>query len=622
MADAPAPSARLTRARETLAHVFGFADFRPGQDSIIEAVLAGEDVLAVMPTGAGKSLCYQLPAILHDGLTVVVSPLIALMRNQVAQLRGFGIPAGALNSSNGPGENTALLEAAASGDLKLLYIAPERLAMGNVVEMVRAARVSLLAVDEAHCISQWGHDFRPDYLGIGDLADKLADEDTGKRPQIIALTATADEATRTDIRSRLFPGEPRVFVHGFDRPNIHLAIRPKASAPKQLREFILERKGQSGVVYCNSRKQTEELADRLSSEGIPALAYHAGMDADRRSRVQDTFLQEDGQVIAATVAFGMGIDKPDVRFVAHAGLPKNVESYYQEIGRAGRDGLPADTLTLYGMDDVRLRRMQIEESDASEDQKRIDIHRLNALIALCEAPRCRRQTLLSYFGETSDPCGNCDLCQDGVELMDGTIPAQMALSAIYRTGQRFATEHLIAVLRGEKTEGVSRWNHDTLKTFGVGTDYSRNEWRSIFRQLSALGIIAMDITAYGRWTITEQGREVLGGRQRIELRKESLKPTKKAKETRSTRTAAPTLEGEEQGLFDALKARRMALAKAEGVPAYVVFPDRTLIELARARPATEAEMGAVHGVGAAKLARYGTQFLTVIRDYQSGTAPS
>ncbi len=473
----------MNTARETLRKTFGFADFKAGQSDIIGAILDGKDVLAVMPTGGGKSLCYQLPALLRDGLTIVVSPLIALMRNQVAQLQAFGVAAGALNSSNSREEAAALLDAVSGRRLRLLYVAPERLALSDTKAMLERAGVSLLAIDEAHCVSQWGHDFRPEYLKLGEAAASFSGV------QILALTATADAATRGDILSRLFVRTPAVFVHGFDRPNLHLAMRAKSDARRQLMDFIAGHKGESGIVYCSTRRQTEELAEFFCGKGLTALAYHAGMDSAQRSKNQDRFLQDDGLVMVATVAFGMGIDKPDVRFVAHANLPKSIEAYYQEIGRAGRDGLPASTLTLYGLDDMRLRRQQIEESEAADEQKRVERQRLNALIALCEAPRCRRQTLLSYFGESAEPCGNCDLCMEGVELTDGTILAQKALSAMARTGERFGTEHLIALLRGQATDRITQQGHHQLPTFGVGGEVSANAWRAIFRQLYAGGVI-------------------------------------------------------------------------------------------------------------------------------------
>jgi ATP-dependent DNA helicase RecQ len=593
----------LERAREILRSTFGFPGFRPGQEEVIQTVLSGSDVLAVMPTGSGKSLCYQLPALLRDGVTVVVSPLIALMRNQVAALRAFGIPAASVNSSNHFEDNREVLEQVVRSELRLVYIAPERLARPETRALLKRSRVGLIAVDEAHCISQWGHDFRPEYMSIGALRDEL------DGVQVLALTATADAATRDDILVRLFPQAPRVFVHGFDRPNLRLAMRPKLSARKQVAAFVADHQGQSGIVYCNTRRETEELAAGLRHAGSKALPYHAGMDGAERAKNQDIFLQEDGVVVAATIAFGMGIDKPDVRFVCHAGLPKNIEGYYQEIGRAGRDGLPADTLTLYGLDDIRLRRLQIDQGEAAEDQKRIERQRLNALVSLCEAPRCRRQTLLAYFGETTEPCGNCDLCIDGVEVVDGTIAAQKALSAIARTGERFGTEHLVNLLCGDATEAIAKFGHDRLPTFGVGTEHGKPEWRSIFRQLYAAQVISLDIANYGRWTITESGRRVLKGAARIELRKQVLADGKQ----RRARKAPLDLEDVDSVLFDALRSRRRELAQAQAVPAYVIFPDRSLAEMSRLKPATLEQMSTVHGVGRAKLAQYGDVFLEVIR---------
>ena len=600
----------LAAAQSALRSTFGFDAFRPGQADIVSAILDGRDVLAVMPTGSGKSLCYQLPALLRDGLTVVVSPLIALMRNQVAQLRGYGVAAAALNSANDPEQNRSVIDDITSGALRLVYVAPERLLKADTLELLKRAKVALLAVDEAHCISQWGHDFRPEYAALGTVQTELG------AVQTVAFTATADGATRTDIQRKLFRREPAVFVHGFDRPNLRLAMRAKTGGRKQIADFVAAHAGQSGIIYCASRRKTEELADALRAGGVKALPYHAGMEGTVRSRHQDIFLQEDGVVAVATVAFGMGIDKPDVRFVLHADMPSNIESYYQEIGRAGRDGLPADTLTLYGMGDIRLRRLQIDESDSSEEQKRVDRSRLNALVALCESPRCRRQTLLAYFGETTQPCGNCDFCCDGAEVIDGTIAAQKALSAIVRTGARFGTEHLTNVLLGDSTEAVEKFGHQSLPTFGVGKEFERQEWRAIFRQLHGAGIIALDITGYGAWTVTDAGRRVLKGAEKVTLRKDTLKPaTRKA--ARAALNAAALADGGsgDTALFEALKRRRSELAKEQGVPAYVVFADKTLIDMARRKPTNTAELGAVHGVGAAKLRQYGEVFLDTIRQH-------
>jgi len=605
----------LAAAERALHKTFGFEGFRPGQGEIVSAILDGRDVLAVMPTGSGKSLCYQLPALLGDGLTIVVSPLIALMRNQVAQLRGYGIAAAALNSANDPDQSRAVLDTIARGELRLLYVAPERLVRADTLDLLKRAKVKLLAVDEAHCISQWGHDFRPEYAALGKVQAELGGVQT------IAFTATADAATRTDILARLFSRAPVVFVHGFDRPNLRLAMAAKAGGRKQIADFVTAHRGQSGIVYCSSRRKTEELAEFLCGTGVKALTYHAGMEAADRSRHQDVFLQDDGVVMVATVAFGMGIDKPDVRFVLHADMPANIESYYQEIGRAGRDGLPADTLTLYGMGDIRLRRMQIDESDASDDLKRVDRQRLNALVSLCESPRCRRQTLLAYFGETTQPCGNCDFCCDGAEVIDGTIAAQKALSAMVRTGQRFGTEHLTNVLLGENSEAVQKFSHDRLPTFGVGKEFGKQEWRSIFRQLHGAGIVALDITGHGTWSLTEAGRRVLKGADKVTLRKDTLKPAPR-KTARAAANAVALADGTpgDPALFEALRQRRSELAKAQHVAAYVVFADKTLIDMARRKPSTPIEMSAVHGVGEAKLKQYGDVFLETIRQHAAAQA--
>ncbi|AWM88593.1 DNA helicase RecQ [Microvirga sp. 17 mud 1-3] len=594
--------------QQILHDVFGFPTFREGQEEIVRAVLAGEDILAVMPTGAGKSLCYQLPTLARQGLTLVVSPLIALMRDQVAALRHFGIEAGSLNSANDAEENRRVSEAIRDGRMRLLYASPERLANTGAPEWLARAGVDLLAIDEAHCVSQWGHDFRPEYAMLGEVRRRLGGVQT------IALTATADVATRGDIMDRLFETEPRLFIHGFDRPNLRLAMQAKENTRRQLFTFLDKHRHESGIVYCSSRNATEKIADSLSQAGYRALPYHAGMAQDDRAKNQDIFLQEDGIVMVATVAFGMGIDKPDVRFVAHAALPKSIEAYYQEIGRAGRDGAAADTLTLYGLDDMRLRRLQIEESESSDEQKRVERQRLNALVALCEAPRCRRQTLLAYFGETTEPCGNCDLCIDGVMSFDGTVEAQKLLSAIVRTGERFGTEHLISIVVGEETDAVRRFGHGQLKTFGVGADRSKTEWRSLLRQIYAAGLVSLELTEYGRWTITDSGVAVLKGQERIELRSDVLMKPRDRRRRRAAIEAHAAVPGDDP-LLMALKALRTRLAKEEGVPAYVIFSDRSLIDMAARKPTTLRAFGEIHGVGQAKLDRYGDAFLEVLKEH-------
>jgi ATP-dependent DNA helicase RecQ len=616
----------LVAAQKTLRSTFGFEDFRPGQGAIIETVLAGTDVLAIMPTGSGKSLCYQLPALLRDGLTVVVSPLIALMRNQVAQLKSYGVKAASLNSANDFEENRQITGQLGRGELRLVYVSPERLAKPDTLQLLKRAQVGLLAVDEAHCISQWGHDFRPEYLALGAAQAELGGVQT------VAFTATADTATRSDILAKLFRRAPTVFVHGFDRPNLRLRMRAKTSGRGQVMDFVRAHFGQSGIIYCGSRRKTEKIAEYLRESGAHALPYHAGLEQAVRARHQDTFLQEDGVVMVATIAFGMGIDKPDVRFVLHADLPSNIESYYQEIGRAGRDGLPADTLTLYGMGDIRLRRMQIDEKEASDEQKRVERKRLNALVGLCESVRCRRQILLDYFGETAPACGNCDICLDGAAVVDGTITAQKALSAMVRTGERFGTEHLANLLCGEGTEAILRLGHERLPTFGVGKEHGKPEWRSIFRQLHGAGLIALDGAGHGGWTMTPEGRLVLKGAATFALRQDTLKPLRRtardagsaarATATRdsATRDSATLAESAEAdpGLFEALKRRRLELAKDRGVPAYLVFADKSLIDMARRKPRTPADMSQVHGMGEVKLAQYGHVFLDVIRQHLGG----
>ena len=598
----------LGGARSALKTVFGFDAFRPGQQEIVQAILSGENVLGVMPTGSGKSLCYQLPAIVRAGLTVVVSPLIALMRDQVRQLQSIGVEAAALNSANEPEENRRVHQSLREGRLKLLYVAPERLTRPDTIEMLARTGVGLLAIDEAHCVSQWGHDFRPEYLQLGRVRDEI------RCLQTMALTATADAPTRADIVEKLFRLPPRTFVRSFDRPNLHLAMQPKDNARRQIAAFLEAHRGESGIIYCSSRKRTEELATHLGLAGYRTVPYHAGMPQEVRNANQDVFMQEDGVVVVATVAFGMGIDKPDVRFVAHADLPQNVEAYYQEIGRAGRDGLPADTMTLYGLDDMRLRRLQIEEGESSEARKRIERQRFNALVALCESPRCRRQTLLAYFGEQSEAaCGRCDLCEGGVETFDGTVEAQKAMSAILRTGERFGTEHLVNILMGNATEAIRRYGHDNLKTFGVGKDRDINGWRSILRQIYAAGLISLDIVEHGRWTLTEQGHRVLRGDGRVDLRSDiARKATSPRSKKRAAQAAAIDMSGGDGDLLKALKALRQALAKAQRQPAYVIFPDRTLLELAAKRPGTTDEMLEIHGIGEAKLQRYGRAFLDVV----------
>jgi len=591
----------MSPAQDLLSSVFGFDAFRPGQEEIVAAVADGRNTLAIMPTGGGKSLCYQLPALLREGVTVVISPLIALMRDQVRGLSEAGVPAGALTSGNTEDETREVFAALDAGALKLLYMAPERLASGGTVNLLRRIGVGLIAVDEAHCVSQWGHDFRPDYLRIGDLRRALD-------VPLAAFTATADAETRDEIVARLFDGAtPQTFLRGFDRPNIHLAFSPKDQPRRQVLTFAAARKGQSGIVYCATRAKTETLAAALTEAGHTACAYHGGMEAGPRRDVEARFQQEDGLIVVATVAFGMGVDKPDIRWVAHADLPKSIEAYYQEIGRAGRDGAPAETLTLYGADDIRLRRDQIDESLAPPERRAADHARLNALLGLAEAPGCRRQTLLSYFGETvPEPCGHCDLCDSPPDRFDGTEAVQKALSAMLRTGENFGTGHLIDILVGSETDKIRARGHDRLPTFGVGREFDRKGWQAVFRQMMGRDLVRPDPGRHGALRMMEAARPILKGEATIELRRDTIAAA-------SARPVARALVSEEDApLLSALKARRRALAEAARVPAYIIFTDRTLIEMAERRPATLDEMARIGGVGATKLERYGAAFLEVV----------
>jgi len=590
----------MTEPQTLLQSIFGFPGFRPGQEEIVDAVLAGRNTLAIMPTGGGKSLCFQLPALCRDGVTVVISPLIALMRDQVRSLREAGVEAGALTSGNTESETEEVFAALDEGRLKLLYMAPERLASAATLPMLRRIKTTLIAVDEAHCVSQWGHDFRPDYLRIGELRRSLG-------VPLAAFTATADEETRAEIVTRLFDGMmPETFLRGFDRPNIHLAFAVKDNPRTQVLRFAAARKGQSGIVYCATRAKTETLALALREEGHAACFYHGGMDPEERRQVEMRFQREDGLIVVATVAFGMGIDKPDIRWVAHADLPKSIEGYYQEIGRAGRDGAAAETMTLYGPDDIRLRRSQIDEGLAPPDRKAADHARLNALLGLAEAMKCRRQVLLGYFGETAAPCGNCDLCDRPADLFDATEAVRKALSAILRTGEWFGAGHLIDILTGSATEKVRERGHDKLPTFAVGRDLTKAAWGAVFRQMMGRDLVRPDTERHGALRMTDAARPILRGEESITLRRDTITSAQ-------PRVAVRALVADEDApLLSALKAKRRALAEAAGVPAYVIFPDRTLIEMAEKRPADLDGMAGITGVGAKKLESYGAAFLEVI----------
>ena len=618
------PVAPPADALDTLRRVFGFTSLKPGQAEVLEAVLAGDDVLAVMPTGAGKSLCYQLPALMRGRLTVVVSPLIALMRDQVRQLQARGVAAGALHSGNAGAEAADVEQALRQRRLRLLYVSPERLLRPGTLDALRTAGCDRLAIDEAHCVSQWGHDFRPEYMELRAAADALSD------PQIVAVTASADHGTREEIVAKLFRRIPKRFVRSFDRPNLHLGIARKGDALRQIKGFVHKRKGQAGIVYAASRKGVEKLAEQLNADGCWALPYHAGMDAHVRHAHQDEFLKNTGVIVVATIAFGMGIDKPDVRFVCHADLPGSVEGYYQEIGRAGRDGQRSDTLMLWGEGDIRLRERQIALSDAGAARKAMEHQRLAALLALCESPRCRRQTLLAAFGEEGPACGFCDVCDGARPMFDGVVAAQKAMSAVLRTSGRFFPGHLANLLIGKTTEAIARHRHDDLPTFGVGGEFTAAEWRSIFRQIQAAGLITQDGEDAGRWRVTEVGRAVLKGDAPLALLAAEA-TTRKGRAARAVlggladddapnprSEAGPgaaddaPLTTDASRLFARLKAWRLEVARTLKLPPYVVFSDRTLRAIARDRPRDMLSLGRVHGVGPAKVASYGADVLDIV----------
>jgi len=590
----------MPEAAQLLHSVFGFSAFRPGQEDIVRAVMAGQNTLAIMPTGGGKSLCFQLPALCRDGVTVVISPLIALMRDQVRALRAAGVEAGALTSGNTDEQTEEVFAAIDEGRLKLLYIAPERLAAAGTLALLRRANCTLIAVDEAHCVSQWGHDFRPDYLRIGDLRRKLG-------VPLAAFTATADEETRGEIIARLFGSDaPQVFLHGFDRPNIHLAFAAKDNPRDQILRFAAARRAQSGIVYCASRAKTETLARALGDAGHSTCFYHGGMEAEARRSVEMRFQQEDGLIVVATIAFGMGIDKPDIRWVAHADLPKSIESYYQEIGRAGRDGAPAETLTLYGPEDIKLRRTQIDEGIAPADRKAADHLRLNSLLGLAEAISCRRQILLGYFGEPATPCGNCDICDVPADVFNATDAVRKALSAILRTGEWFGAGHLTDILLGTTTAKTRERGHDKLPTFGVGRELNRAAWAGVFRQMMGRDLVRPDPDRFGALRMTDSARPILRGEAQITLRRETALHAAPAPLVRAQ------VSDENAALLAALKAKRRELAEAGGVPSYVIFTDKTLIEMAEARPFTLDAMMRISGIGAKKLESFGAVFLAVI----------
>ena len=604
----------IASARKLLRTVFGYTAFRPDQEEIIRAVLRGRDALVLMPTGGGKSLCYQIPAMLRPGTGVVISPLIALMQDQVSALRQHGVAAAFLNSSLSHEEQRRITAALRSGELDLLYLAPERLLNedSGTLALLHRIEIALIAIDEAHCVSQWGHDFRQDYLGL----DVLRDHFPGT-PRL-ALTATADEATRKEIVARLKLTGAERFISGFDRPNIRYTVRMKNGPGADLTAFLRERHGQAGIVYCLSRRKVEATAERLREAGFDALPYHAGLSAEARRRCQARFQRSDGVIVVATIAFGMGIDKPNVRFVAHCDLPKSMEAYYQETGRAGRDGEPAEAWMTYGLQDVVRLRLMVDQSEAGEEHKRMQRARLQALVAWCEVTRCRRAALLAYFGEQYEGfCGNCDICLNPPKTFDGTVLAQKFLSCAVRARQRFGVAHLADVLLGKETEKVLRHRHQGLSTFGIGADLSAREWHAVARQLVALGFARVDPDRHGALVLTPESRPLLRGEESIELRQEvrAARPGREPKRRQPDWEIGP---GDEP-LWLALKERRLALADAAGVPPYVVFHDATLREFVRTRPRSPEEMLTLHGVGKAKLERFGDAFLKVIANVAPNT---
>jgi ATP-dependent DNA helicase RecQ len=602
------------QALDLLRLVFGFDAFRGEQQAVVEHMARGGDALVLMPTGGGKSLCFQIPALLRPGVGIVVSPLIALMQDQVDALKQNGVAAAFLNSSLDWRAALEIEDAARKGELKLLYVAPERLVterfLNLLTELETSPGLALFAIDEAHCVSQWGHDFRPEYLQLSQLHER--------HPNVprIALTATADQATRDEMAERLKLTGARIFLASFDRPNIRYTVVEKDNPRRQLLRFLESHRNEAGIVYCLSRKKVEETADWLKHEGYAALPYHAGLSQDMRADHQRTFQREPGIVMVATIAFGMGIDKPDVRFVAHVDLPKSIEAYYQETGRAGRDGEPAEAWMTYGLQDIAMQRARIDESESPPEIKRLEAQKLNALLTYCEAPRCRRTVLLDYFGETSQPCGNCDVCLNPPELFDGTVAAQKALSAAWRTGQRFGGGHLIDILLGKTTDKITRFGHDQLPTFGVGKDIDEHTWRGIFRQLVAAGLLQADLTEYGALKLTDAARPVLKGAQTVQLRRPSKPTSKKTSRTKTSEVPDGLLE-KDLPLFEALRTWRLDKAREQGVPAYVILHDRTLRLIATIRPEDEEALAGVSGLGAAKLEHYGKELLKIVAEYEA-----
>jgi len=598
---------------DILRNTFGYQHFRGEQENIINHILADGDALVLMPTGGGKSLCYQIPAMIRPGVAIIISPLISLMQDQVSALQQFGIRAAFLNSSLTLDQARLVSRQLRQGELDLLYIAPERLMTARFLDFLDTAHLALFAIDEAHCVSQWGHDFRTDYAQLSILHQRF--------PTIprIALTATADDPTRRDIITHLGLEQAKIFIAGFNRPNIRYRVVQKKNARRQLLSFLEEEgyHGDAGIVYCLSRRKVEETASWLNKQGWLALPYHAGLESEVRKQNQTRFLREEGVIIVATVAFGMGIDKPNVRFVAHLDLPKSMEAYYQETGRAGRDGLPANAWMAYGLQDVVLLRRMMEQSDADEQHKRIERHKLESMLAYCELTTCRRQSLLDYFKDhLAEPCGNCDTCLEPVETWDGTEAAQKALSCMYRTGQRFGVHYLIDVLLGKESQRITELRHEQLSTYGIGQEFNEQQWHSVFRQLIARGFATVDIEGYGSLQLTDKARPLLRGEQRIDLRKD-IKPQAKNKDKKYNRSSRQAFVGNNKILWESLRSKRLELANAQNVPPYVIFHDSTLDEMVQQQPQTLKEFGQLSGVGSSKLERYGQIFIDVIDAHSS-----
>ncbi len=598
-----------------LNNIFGYDNFRQGQEEVIEAVLSNSHTLAVMPTGSGKSICFQIPALIKGGLTIVVSPLVALMEDQVAALKLLGVDAETINSTRERSSNVRTWKSVVDGQVKILYLAPERLMTKNMVTALSNLPVNLIVIDEAHCLSRWGPSFRPDYEALVNLRDFF------KEVPIAALTATADKSTQTDIVSKLFGGKGLVFVSGFDRPNINLSVTMKGNTKRQLLDLVRAHRNESGIVYCLSRTKTEKTAQFLSEKGFNAVPYHAGMSASARSENQSAFmLDTEGMIVVATIAFGMGIDKPDIRFVIHMDMPGNIESYYQEIGRAGRDGRPAVAHMIYGFEDLRTRRLFIEQDDGDMEHKRREHKRLDALISYCESSECRRYSLLAYFNEQLElnhGCNNCDICLNPPEMLDGTEAAQKILSAAAETGQIFGQAHLIDILRGAKTEKIKLNNHDRLNYYGSGIELDKDTWRTIIRQLVSGGYLKLDVVGYGGLSLRPRGQEILAGDRKFYFRNDVIKTANRNKVNRSSKVSSRNITTEQSELFARLKEKRTELARKKRVPPYMIFSDRSLEDMVQCQPRDEASFAMIHGVGAAKLREFGADFISVVNEHIS-----